>query len=328
MVTEKKKKIICVASLGGHWIQLLRISKALEEKYDVTYISMHEKCATMVDNRPVYVIRNFTRKTVWNIIPNLFTLIYVIVKVWPSAIVTTGSAPGLLTLLVGKLFCRKGIFIESIANAEKHSATGGWAGKLVKNVYTQWPHLADKKYKYAGSIFGECEQNPKTESYIKSGKTNNSIFCTVGTQMPFDRFVKAIDEVAPHLDDKIIVQSFRDKYEPKNITMVDFLAPDEFNRLFGEARLIVAHCGMGTILNALTANKPIIVLPRLAKYGEHLNDHQLATAHKIAELGYAYVVESEEEMKKMILDHNIKPLKRLGDYASKQLIDEVCRVIG
>ena len=50
--------------------------------------------------------------------------------------------------------------------------------------------------------------------------------------------------------------------------------------------------------------------------------------NKIAELGYAYVVENEEEMKNMMLDHNIKPLKRLCDYASKQLIDEFCRVIG
>ena len=104
MNKQKKKKIICVASLGGHWIQLLRISKALEEKYDVTYISMHEKCATMVGDRPLYVIRNFTRKTAWNIIPNIFTLAKVIIKIWPAAIVTTGSAPGLLTLLVGKIF--------------------------------------------------------------------------------------------------------------------------------------------------------------------------------------------------------------------------------
>lgn len=328
MSNNKKKKIICVASLGGHWIQLLRISKALEEKYDVTYISMHEKCATMVGDRPVYVIRNFTRKTAWNIIPNIFTLAKVIIKVWPAAIVTTGSAPGLLTLLVGKIFGRKGMFIESIANAEKHSATGGIAGKLVKNVYTQWPHLADNHYKYAGSIFGESTEKDGNDGYIKSSSAGQSIFCTVGTQMPFDRFVKAIDEVAPQLKDKIVVQSFKDKYEPKNIQMVDFMAPDEFNRLFGEARLIVAHCGMGTILNALTANKPIIVLPRLAKWGEHLNDHQLATARKIAELGYAYVVEDEEEMKKLMLDPNIKPLKKLGNFASKELIDEVCRVIG
>lgn len=325
---SSKKKIICVASLGGHWIELLRISKVLEEKYDVTYISMHEKCATMVGDRPVYVIKNFTRRTAWNIIPNIFILARAIIKVWPAAIVTTGSAPGLLTLLVGKFFGRKGIFIESIANAEEHSATGIMAGKLVRNVYTQWPHLVDKHYKYAGSIFGESTYTDSDEGYIKSSDAGRFIFCTVGTQMPFDRFVKAIDEVAPQLQDKVVVQAFRDKYEPKNIELVDFLEPDEFNRLFGEARLIVGHCGTGTILNALTTNKPVIVLPRLAKWGEHLNDHQLATARKFEEGGYAYVVEDEEEMKKLMLNPNIKPLKKIGNFASKELIDEVCRVIG
>lgn len=66
------------------------------------------------------------------------------------------------------------------------------------------------------------------------------IFCTIGTQAPFDRFVKIIDEVAAHLDEEIIAQVYKSEYVAQNIRTVEFLPPDEFNKLFSKARLIVA----------------------------------------------------------------------------------------
>lgn len=64
------------------------------------------------------------------------------------------------------------------------------------------------------------------------------IFCTIGTQAPFDRFVKIIDEVAAHLDEEIIAQVYKSEYVAQNIRTVEFLPPDEFNKLFSKARLI------------------------------------------------------------------------------------------
>lgn len=58
------------------------------------------------------------------------------------------------------------------------------------------------------------------------------IFCTIGTQAPFDRFVKIIDEVAAHLDEEIIAQVYKSEYVAQNIRTVEFLPPDEFNKLF------------------------------------------------------------------------------------------------
>ena len=62
------------------------------------------------------------------------------------------------------------------------------------------------------------------------------IFCTIGTQAPFDRFVKIIDEVAAHLDEEIIAQVYKSEYVAQNIRTVEFLPPDEFNKLFSKAR--------------------------------------------------------------------------------------------
>lgn len=100
------------------------------------------------------------------------------------------------------------------------------------------------------------------------------IFATIGTQVPFDRFVQMLDNVCADLDEEVIVQSIGGEYEPQHLRKVDFLPPDEFNELFSRARMVVAHAGMGTILSALTQNKPLVVVPRLASLHEHRNDHQ------------------------------------------------------
>lgn len=154
------------------------------------------------------------------------------------------------------------------------------------------------------------------------------IFCTVGTQAPFDRFVRIVDEVAAHLDEEVIAQVYKSGYASRNIRMVGFLPPDEFDRYLGRARLIVAHAGMGTIISAMCRHKPVIVFPRSAALGEHRNEHQQATAQKMSELGYVYVANDAQELEALLTSDGLKPLRGLGEVASKSLVDELCRVIG
>jgi len=150
------------------------------------------------------------------------------------------------------------------------------------------------------------------------------IFVTTGTQIPFDRLIKAIDEVYPYLGDlEVIVQVARAAYKVENFTPYEFIPPKEFDDYFDRADLIIAHAGMGTIISAFVKNKPILVMPRLAKYGEHRNDHQLATATRFDELGYIHVAYDEYGLKEKIKNLQKMPLKSLfnvNDYASKELI--------
>lgn len=153
------------------------------------------------------------------------------------------------------------------------------------------------------------------------------IFCTIGTQAPFDRFLKIVDEVAADIDEEIVAQVYRSRYVAKNIKTVDFLPPDEFQRLFSAARMIISHAGMGTIISAMQLHKPIVVFPRIAKLGEHRNEHQLATAEKMKELGYVYVANTAEELIALMKKNDLRPLHELGEYASKSLIDEIVQII-
>jgi len=147
------------------------------------------------------------------------------------------------------------------------------------------------------------------------------IFVTIGTQISFDRFIEAIDEIATLVDEPIIAQVFKGSYQTKNVKTVDFLNPDEFNKLMEEARLIVGHAGMGTILSALKYEKPIIIFPRMASLGEHRNDHQMVTAMRMNELGYVHVAYDRKQLKTLILNKDLQPLKKLNTDPSSNMID-------
>lgn len=149
------------------------------------------------------------------------------------------------------------------------------------------------------------------------------IFCTIGTQAPFDRFVKMIDAVAPTLREEVVVQTLKGSYVPKNVKIVEFLSPKEFDEYFANARLIVCHAGMGTIISAWCQDKPIIVFPRRRELKEHRSNHQIATADKLKNLGYLYVVENEEQLKMLLLTDNLKSLCHIGSFASPALIEAV-----
>jgi UDP-N-acetylglucosamine transferase subunit ALG13 len=151
------------------------------------------------------------------------------------------------------------------------------------------------------------------------------IFITTGTQAPFSRLVKAMDEIALYFPDKkFIMQAQGVDFEVKNISIVSFLTPEEFNKLFTSATLIVSHAGMGSIIYALTLKKRIVVVPRYASLNEHRNDHQLATAKKMEDMIGIPVVYDITELKSKI-DELINQERKavaieIGSWASPSLI--------
>jgi UDP-N-acetylglucosamine transferase subunit ALG13 len=148
------------------------------------------------------------------------------------------------------------------------------------------------------------------------------IFVTVGTDMAFNRLVRTVDEwaVASGRQD-VFAQIGETDWQPAHIAWSKFLQPPEFARRFAEADVVVAHAGMGTILSALQWEKPILVMPRRASMGEQRNEHQLATARHLSELGKINVAMDENELRAM-LDGlgQLRPREKIGAYASDSLI--------
>jgi UDP-N-acetylglucosamine transferase subunit ALG13 len=123
------------------------------------------------------------------------------------------------------------------------------------------------------------------------------IFATVGTQLPFDRLILALDDWAaqnPQFD--TLAQTGRTAQRFGHLRSVESMDQSEFARAFAQARVIVAHAGMGTILSATEIGKPILLLPRRAAFGEHRNDHQIDTAAKMAALPNVTVLQDAGEL--------------------------------
>lgn len=151
------------------------------------------------------------------------------------------------------------------------------------------------------------------------------IFVTVGAQMPFDRLVKAVDQWAKEKGrDDVFAQIGPTEWRPSHIEWTQFLTSAEFFEKFEAADAIVAHAGMGTILSALQNNKSILVMPRRGDLRETRNDHQVATANRLHELGKVAVAFDEVELVRKLdeVDGLEKP-GGIGPYASPDLIEAI-----
>lgn len=137
----KEKKVLAVASAGGHWIQLLRLRKAFDG-CEVVFASTKKGNAVEVEGYEFHTIKNVGRKSAWNFFILFFQLVRLFLRIKPRVIVTTGSAPGLVTLMVGRLFGTRNVWIDSIANVEELSSSGKKAGRLADLYLTQWESLA------------------------------------------------------------------------------------------------------------------------------------------------------------------------------------------
>jgi UDP-N-acetylglucosamine transferase subunit ALG13 len=123
------------------------------------------------------------------------------------------------------------------------------------------------------------------------------IFVTVGAQMPFDRMVRAVDDWAGQRGRRdVFAQIGTTGFRPAHIGWAALLEPDQFRARVNEARVIVAHAGMGSILTALESGKPILVMPRRGDLMETRNDHQVATAEQFRKLGRVAVAMDEREL--------------------------------
>jgi len=148
------------------------------------------------------------------------------------------------------------------------------------------------------------------------------ILVTVGSQAPFDRLIRAVDEWAKVRGrSDVIAQIARGKYLPKHLEFTEFVNPLEFKGLVERATVVVAHAGMGSIISALELGKPIVVMPRRALFRETRNDHQVAAAKQFSAHGQVIVADDEQELPER-LDRalTLKERVRIDTQASPQLI--------
>jgi UDP-N-acetylglucosamine transferase subunit ALG13 len=151
------------------------------------------------------------------------------------------------------------------------------------------------------------------------------IFATVGSQEPFDRLIRAVDEwAALHARSDVFAQIGESTYCPEHIKFTKFLEPSEFSRMIHEASVVVAHAGMGSIISALEIGKPIVVMPRRGALRETRNDHQVATAERFGARSSVIVAQGEQELaEKLDYALTLGAMDRVNAEASPRLIGTI-----
>lgn len=139
------------------------------------------------------------------------------------------------------------------------------------------------------------------------------IFVTVGSQkFQFNRLLKEIDELIENkvINEEVFAQIGVSDYKPQNYKYKEFVTQDEFNKYLDEARLIITHAGTGVIVNAIKKGKKVIGIPRLSKFGEHVDDHQIQLLNEFANMNLIETCIDEKELKEKIQQIDNKELKK------------------
>jgi len=147
----RTKRLLLIASAGGHWIQLCRLSAAFEGM-EALYVTTFEGAVAPSGRRPVAVVRDASQATPIRMVFLLLQLLMTMIRFRPDIVLTTGAAPGLIAIRLARLLGAHTIWIDSLANSEEMSLSGRLAREHVDLWLTQWPDLADQ---YPGlSYFG------------------------------------------------------------------------------------------------------------------------------------------------------------------------------
>lgn len=115
------------------------------------------------------------------------------------------------------------------------------------------------------------------------------IFVILGTQdKGFDRMLNEIQELIKDglITKKVIVQAGCTDFKSDEMDIIDYLPMQKFNEYIEQADIVITHGGVGSILDAIKHHKKVIAIPRLEKYHEHVNDHQIQIVEEFDRLGY------------------------------------------
>ncbi|NCC55803.1 MAG: capsular biosynthesis protein CpsG [Erysipelotrichia bacterium] len=150
------------------------------------------------------------------------------------------------------------------------------------------------------------------------------LICVGASEYGLDRLLRYIDELCDEgffHDETIVAQKGNAKYQPRNYTSFDLIGRADFQKYIDQSDIIITHAGTGSVIPPLKQGKKIIVFPRLQKYKEHVDDHQLELANVFSEGGYTLYADDKESLKKALID--IKKFKPKTFVSNKGVIDNI-----
>lgn len=129
------------------------------------------------------------------------------------------------------------------------------------------------------------------------------ILVAVGaSHLPFDRLLRAVDSLPT--GEPLVVQHGPSEVRPAGARCLPFVPLQTLAELVQEARVVVTHAGVGSILLSLANGKRPYVVPRLSAFGETVDDHQLESARRFERGGLVTLVEDPARLRSALAEAN------------------------
>lgn len=148
------------------------------------------------------------------------------------------------------------------------------------------------------------------------------ILVLLGTQN--NSFHRLLEEIQKNIEngkikEEVIVQKGYTKFESKEMRIFDELSKDEFEKLVEQADVIITHGGVGSIITSILKGKKVIGVPRLKKYKEHVNNHQLDIIEFFDEKHYIIGIKDVKEIG--------EALEKIKDFKPKKYVTNTGKII-
>jgi UDP-N-acetylglucosamine transferase subunit ALG13 len=290
--------LLIATNAGGHLLELVSLDEVLRP-YSRVWVAPDTLDAHefLERERVVHVDAAGTRSPV-RLAQNLVIALRLVHRVRPRVAITTGSAIAVPFLWIARLYGSRVVVIECGGRADGQSVSRRLLAPIADRVYIQWDgrdarsgraRLAGKASLARTGALADRLGDPHVLDQIE-------LLVTLGTcAYPFERLLRAVSGVVQS-DALVLAQCGSTSFRPKRMLCVDYLSPSTLMGCMRSARVVVCHGGIGSVALALAAGHTPIVVPRRRRFGEHVDDHQLAFAREVHALGLATLVEDETEL--------------------------------
>ena len=295
--------VLVVCSSGGHLFDACAISPAWSERTRAWVSFDKADVRSLLAQEQVYFGHGPTNRNIPNLIRNIGLAWRVIGESRPRVLVTTGAGVAVPFAWVARLRGARVIYVECAGRIDGPSLSGRLIAPVADRIYAQWPELAAtwRRADYAGNVL--LSQQTAAPAGPGSG-----VLVTVGTnEAPFDRLVAAATRLT---DESVIVQHGSSKLRPHGARCVDYLPFEAFDALVSSSRVVVTHAGIGSVAAALAHGRRPVVVPRLHRLGEAVDDHQVSFARRLERAGLVTVVEDLDQLPEVVAmsDHSATPM--------------------
>jgi UDP-N-acetylglucosamine--N-acetylmuramyl-(pentapeptide) pyrophosphoryl-undecaprenol N-acetylglucosamine transferase len=323
--------VLCLAATPGGHLDLLLALRACFEPYDRVWVVAEGDSAEALrrDGEAVRVLPRFHGLSPRNTLLAARSLRPALAE-RPMTVVTSGSGSVVPFCVAARAGGARIIFIETMARVLDGSDAGSVLSRIAAAVLVQWPELLRV---YPDAAVGRPALLEGVDGDRAPRHDGEGTFAAVGTHIdPFDRMLAAVDDAVGRavLPAPGIAQAGVATYRAEHIETTPFLPPHEIDARIERARYVVCHAGSGIVARTLAAGRRPLVMARLHRYGEHVDDHQLQLAAKLGEAGLVVPVEGRIEPHHLELaDARLRPATSISERPSlAALLTDALRRLG